>query len=154
MSAQLVSAKPVSLSRAAKLLSRFAAVDNGSAGAVPLYLQRTSDAFNHLVQFHSKNKMNESQSYPDMKRVQKLQRDWEKGNPQDTAKRSLDEGNKKYSRIGQGSDETMSEIVTLDGVPEQEKKEKRKRKRKSGGELESDKKEKKNKKRRTEIDNS
>ncbi|XP_022877149.1 uncharacterized protein LOC111395406 [Olea europaea var. sylvestris] len=158
MSAQLVSEKPVSLSRAAKLLSRFASVDNGSSGAVPLYLQRTADAFNHLVQFHSKHKNNDLQNYPDMKRVQKLQRDCENGNPQDNAEPRLDEGNRKYTKIGQSSDEKTSEIINLENkVPEQEKK-KNKKKRKSGetdggDKIEGEKKEKKSKKRRTEVAN-
>ncbi|KAL2545730.1 protein pxr1 [Forsythia ovata] len=133
MSAQLVSEKPVSLSRAAKLLSRFAAVDNGSSGAVPLYLQRTADSFNHLVQFHSKHKMNELQNYPDLERVQKLWRDrvsnnndnGENENPQDTTEPSLDEGNKKYSKI----DKKMPEVINLEnGVLGQEKRERKKRK--------------------------
>ncbi|KAG6383191.1 hypothetical protein SASPL_157062 [Salvia splendens] len=34
----------------------FAAVENGSSPAVSIYLQRTSDAFNRLVQYHSKTK--------------------------------------------------------------------------------------------------
>lgn len=75
-----------------------------------------------------------------MKRVQKLRRDWEKGNAQDVAKPSLDEGNKKYSKIGQRSDEAMSEIINLEnGVPEQEKKEKKqkKKKKRKSGEIDS-----------------
>ncbi|KAL2476328.1 Uncharacterized protein Adt_37064 [Abeliophyllum distichum] len=159
MSGQLVSEKPVSLSRAAKLLSRFAAVDNGSSGAVPLYLQRTADSFNHLVQFHSKHKMNELQNYPDLERVQKLWRDrvsnnndnGENENPQDTTEPNLDEGNKKYSKIGQKSDKKMPEVINLEnGVPEQEKRERKKRKIGKFDAVDNLQSEKKNKKRRTE----
>ncbi|KAL1559900.1 hypothetical protein AAHA92_10189 [Salvia divinorum] len=56
ISGRVVSTKPISLSRAAKLVSRFVAVENGSSPAVSIYLQRTSDAFNRLVQYHSKTK--------------------------------------------------------------------------------------------------
>lgn len=56
ISGRVVSRKAISLSRAAKLISRFAAVENGSSPAVSIYLHRTSDAFNHLAQFHSKTK--------------------------------------------------------------------------------------------------
>lgn len=56
ISGRVVSRKAISLSRASKLISRFAAVENGSSPAVSIYLHRTSDAFNHLVQFHSKTK--------------------------------------------------------------------------------------------------
>ncbi|GER51836.1 adenosine monophosphate-protein hydrolase SidD [Striga asiatica] len=55
ISGQLLSSKPVSVSTAAKLISDFAAFDNGSSATISLYLQRTADAFNHLLQFHDKN---------------------------------------------------------------------------------------------------
>ncbi|KAL1565432.1 hypothetical protein AAHA92_07651 [Salvia divinorum] len=54
ISGRVLSTKPISLSRAAKLVSRFAAVENGSSPAVSIYLERTSDAFNRLLQSHSK----------------------------------------------------------------------------------------------------
>ncbi|KZV16754.1 hypothetical protein F511_35974 [Dorcoceras hygrometricum] len=54
ISGNIVWTRPMSLSRAAKLLSRFASVDNGSSAAISVYLQRATEAFNHLVQFHSK----------------------------------------------------------------------------------------------------
>lgn len=54
ISGNVVWTRPMSLSRAAKLLSRFSSVDNGSSAAVSMYLQRASEAFDHLVQFHSK----------------------------------------------------------------------------------------------------
>ncbi|KAL8053166.1 hypothetical protein ABFX02_05G053600 [Erythranthe guttata] len=72
ISGQLLSSKPISLSRAAKLISRFAAVDNGSSPVVSLYLQRTADAFNNLVQFHSKRlKTGDVESSPDRNRAPK-----------------------------------------------------------------------------------
>ncbi|KAL0409090.1 UNVERIFIED_CONTAM: hypothetical protein Sradi_1843400 [Sesamum radiatum] len=73
ISGQVLSTKPVSLARAAKLVSRFAGVDNGSSSAVSLYLQRTAEAFNHLVQFHNKRKTGDLENSPDRKRVQNAQ---------------------------------------------------------------------------------
>ncbi|XP_057774057.1 uncharacterized protein LOC130993248 [Salvia miltiorrhiza] len=60
ISGRVVSTKPISLSRAAKLISRFAAVENGSSPAVSLYLQRTSNAFNLLVQSQDKRSKTKS----------------------------------------------------------------------------------------------
>ncbi|EPS62588.1 hypothetical protein M569_12205 [Genlisea aurea] len=51
----LLSKKPVSLPRAAKLMTRFTAVDNGASPVVSNYLQRVADALDLLVQFHSKS---------------------------------------------------------------------------------------------------
>ncbi|KAL7119759.1 hypothetical protein ACP275_02G082100 [Erythranthe tilingii] len=56
ISGQLISSKPVTLSRAAKLISRFAAVENGSSATVSLYLKRTADAFNNSVQTKEEKK--------------------------------------------------------------------------------------------------
>ncbi|KAL3530666.1 hypothetical protein ACH5RR_009988 [Cinchona calisaya] len=49
---KVVSTKPISLSTAAKHLSRFTSLENTSSNAVRVYLTRASDAFNSLVQFH------------------------------------------------------------------------------------------------------
>ncbi|XP_073040734.1 uncharacterized protein [Primulina eburnea] len=65
ISGNVVWTRPMSLSRAAKLLARFSAVDNGSSAAVSMYLQRASEAFDHLVQFHSKRiKVEENPDIP------------------------------------------------------------------------------------------
>lgn len=62
-----MSTKASTLSRAAEIVSRFAAVDNGSSPAVALYLQRTADAFNQLVQFHDKrSKLRKLESSPNL----------------------------------------------------------------------------------------
>ncbi|KAL7110937.1 hypothetical protein ACP275_05G057000 [Erythranthe tilingii] len=83
ISGQLLSSKPISLSRAAKLISRFAAVDNGSSPVVSLYLQRTADAFNNLVQFHSnRSKTGDVESSPDRNRAPK--------HPEDRPERNSD----------------------------------------------------------------
>lgn len=65
ISGHVVSTKATTLSRAADIVSSFAAVDNGSSPAVAVYLQRTAEAFNHLVQFHGKrSKLKNLQSSP------------------------------------------------------------------------------------------
>ncbi|CAI9089322.1 OLC1v1023880C1 [Oldenlandia corymbosa var. corymbosa] len=53
---KLVSTKPISLSNAAKYMSRFTSSENGASTAIAVYLHRTSEAFNGLVQFHKKLK--------------------------------------------------------------------------------------------------
>lgn len=55
MTCKLLWKKPISLSRAAKLMSRFAAVDSGATAAISTYVQRSADAFTHLAHFHSKS---------------------------------------------------------------------------------------------------
>ncbi|XP_071739099.1 uncharacterized protein [Rutidosis leptorrhynchoides] len=56
----IVSAKPVSLSKAANILSKFVNSDNGASQAVRAYLRRASMDFNELVYFkkHHKYKNN------------------------------------------------------------------------------------------------
>lgn len=53
---KLVSTKPISLSNAAKYISRFTSENRGRSQAVSAYLQRASDSFNSLVQFQKKLK--------------------------------------------------------------------------------------------------
>ncbi|XP_051138543.1 uncharacterized protein LOC127256531 [Andrographis paniculata] len=138
ISGEVLSSKPVSLSRAAKLISRFAAVDNGSTPAIFLYLERTSEAFNHLVQFHKKPSQNSDAA--DRERVQKLQSDWlernlegGKGNSQGDNGMSVDETNP-----------SVDEAQNLsNGGDERKKKKEKKRKGDGGEEVEKKKKMKK-----------
>ncbi|PIN09654.1 hypothetical protein CDL12_17765 [Handroanthus impetiginosus] len=51
---RIESSRPVSLSRAAKIMSRFAAAENHSTPTVSMYLHRTADALNKLVRVHEK----------------------------------------------------------------------------------------------------
>ncbi|MCD7467812.1 hypothetical protein HAX54_005445 [Datura stramonium] len=54
VSGKVTSTVPISLSHAAKSLSKFAASDHGASHAVSLYLQRAADSFNKLVKVHQK----------------------------------------------------------------------------------------------------
>ncbi|KAH9618843.1 hypothetical protein KSS87_010145 [Heliosperma pusillum] len=55
VSGKVVSTEPISLSRAAKLISVFTASDNEASPAFSAYLKRTSAAFNELVYLHKDN---------------------------------------------------------------------------------------------------
>lgn len=54
VSGKVIYTTPISLSDAAKSLSKFAASDHEASHAVSLYLQRAADSFNHLVKVHQK----------------------------------------------------------------------------------------------------
>ncbi|KAL3635869.1 hypothetical protein CASFOL_020416 [Castilleja foliolosa] len=71
ISGQIISSKPVSLTRAAKHINQFAAVDSGSSAAVALYLQRTANSFSQLVQFHKCSKYGDVERSPGRKRARK-----------------------------------------------------------------------------------
>ncbi|OVA18212.1 hypothetical protein BVC80_1835g641 [Macleaya cordata] len=60
ISGSVVSSKPVSLSKAASIMNTFISVDTGAPGALSVYLRRTTDAFNELLQFHSNLKAERS----------------------------------------------------------------------------------------------
>ncbi|KAK9727296.1 hypothetical protein RND81_05G272000 [Saponaria officinalis] len=57
VSGKVVSCQQISLSRAAKYISRFTTSDNEASPAFAAYLRRTSAAFNHLVQLHKEYKI-------------------------------------------------------------------------------------------------
>ncbi|XP_055961153.1 uncharacterized protein LOC130014584 isoform X2 [Mercurialis annua] len=54
ISGKLISSTPVSISKAAAILSKFAASENGSSQAVTAYLRRATAAFDELARPHSK----------------------------------------------------------------------------------------------------
>lgn len=56
ISGKVVSSKPVSLYKAARILSKFASSDNGASPAFAAYLKRASASFNELVQLHKELK--------------------------------------------------------------------------------------------------
>ena len=56
ISGKVVSSKPVSLSKAARILSKFASSDNGASPAFAAYLKRASASFHELVQLHKELK--------------------------------------------------------------------------------------------------
>lgn len=57
VSGEVVSCKTVSLSKASRILSKFACLDNGAAPAFALYVRRASAAFDELAQLHKELKI-------------------------------------------------------------------------------------------------
>nr|XP_043632291.1 protein PXR1-like [Erigeron canadensis] len=62
ISGTIVSSKPVNLSKAANILSKFVKSDNGASQAVSAYLRRASEAFNEHVYFKKNHKLKRSRS--------------------------------------------------------------------------------------------
>uniref|UniRef100_A0A5B6Z0P5 Uncharacterized protein n=1 Tax=Davidia involucrata TaxID=16924 RepID=A0A5B6Z0P5_DAVIN len=60
VSGKVVSTKSISLSKAAKVLSTFAAAETGASQGVSTYIKRASASFNELVQFHKELKASRS----------------------------------------------------------------------------------------------
>ncbi|KAK4763480.1 hypothetical protein SAY87_012918 [Trapa incisa] len=52
VSGEIITTRPVSLSKASKVLSRFVTVDNGASHPIGIYLRKASEAFHELVEFH------------------------------------------------------------------------------------------------------
>ncbi|KAG8368455.1 hypothetical protein BUALT_Bualt15G0047200 [Buddleja alternifolia] len=92
MSGQVVSTRRVSLSRAAILMSRFAAVDNGSSPTVSIYLQRAAEAFTHLADFHDSLKKSRKLEGDDLKSD-----DGDKGDKK--RRRTESKGQRKKTRV-------------------------------------------------------
>ncbi|KAK4423312.1 hypothetical protein Salat_1914000 [Sesamum alatum] len=123
ISGQVLSTKPVSLARAAKLVSRFAGVDNGSSPAVSLYLQRTAESFNHLVQFHNKRKAGDVENSPDRKKVQNEK------NPEGKSRGKRE----RKSEANPYEDEVKDSKSGAEEQVKDKKKKKKKKKRESDG---------------------
>ncbi|XVF46431.1 hypothetical protein PTKIN_Ptkin03bG0026200 [Pterospermum kingtungense] len=49
---KMASSTPISVSKVAKIIAKFAATDNGASQAIGAYLRRTSSSFNELKQLH------------------------------------------------------------------------------------------------------
>ncbi|KAL6505938.1 hypothetical protein OROHE_023317 [Orobanche hederae] len=149
---QLISSKPVSISRAAKLLTRFAAVDNGSSATVSLYLQRTADAFNQLVQFHSKHPKNSAvEIIPDREKARKSETDnLEKIPDAKTVVDSKNRGGKDKKTVNEAAEANPNEddVRDLKREEKEEKKEKKKKKKMKSGDDDDSKKKKKKKRKR------
>ncbi|XP_057718425.1 uncharacterized protein LOC130932968 [Arachis stenosperma] len=60
ISGYCVSSKDISLSKAAKILSKFVSADNGASHAINAYLHRASAAFGELKQLHKEVKSSHS----------------------------------------------------------------------------------------------
>ncbi|KAL3652848.1 hypothetical protein CASFOL_002529 [Castilleja foliolosa] len=110
ISGQLISSKPVSLSRAAKHINQFASVDNGASAAVAVYLQRTAEALNHLVQFHKYSRNGEVEKSPDRKRARKLETDSvEKSPDEKTERHSKNRVKKEKTTFNEGVSANINE---------------------------------------------
>ncbi|KAL6543909.1 hypothetical protein OROGR_010406 [Orobanche gracilis] len=150
---QLLSSKPVSISRAAKLLTRFAAVDNGSSATVSLYLQRTADAFNQLVQFHSKRPKNSAvEISPDRKKARKYETENHEKTPDaKTLEDSKNRGRKDKKTVNEAAEANPNEEDVRD-LKREEKEDKKKKKMKSDDDGDDDSNKKKTKKRKRDGD--
>ncbi|XP_009610315.1 uncharacterized protein LOC107825683 [Nicotiana tabacum] len=62
ISGKLTSTTPISLSQAAKSLSKFAASENGASHSVSVYIKRAADSFDQLVQLHEKLRPNSAKN--------------------------------------------------------------------------------------------
>ncbi|KAK6919598.1 hypothetical protein RJ641_015502 [Dillenia turbinata] len=60
ISGKVISSKPISPSRAAKTMSKFASSEKGASDAVSACLRRAADACNELVQLHKELKASKS----------------------------------------------------------------------------------------------
>lgn len=67
VSGKVTSTIPISLSAAAKSVSKFASSNHEASHAVSLYLQRAADSFNHLVKVHQKLNPQNEHSTDDIK---------------------------------------------------------------------------------------
>ncbi|KAL8458697.1 hypothetical protein ACS0TY_036268 [Phlomoides rotata] len=124
ISGQVVSTKVTTLSRAAEIVSRFAAVDNGSSSAVSLYLHRTAEAFNNLVQFHDKrSKLKKMESRPNLQ-TNVAEKSLSGGEGKDSENKVRKKDKKRFNNLGETNlrgDETEDVEISV-------KKKKKKRK--------------------------
>ncbi|KAK2643221.1 hypothetical protein Ddye_024984 [Dipteronia dyeriana] len=67
VSGRVLSTKPISLSKAASILSNFVSAETGASQAVRAYLRRTSISFHELSQLHKELKPNRKQRTPKSK---------------------------------------------------------------------------------------
>ncbi|XP_056161690.1 uncharacterized protein LOC130135891 [Syzygium oleosum] len=61
LAGRVISSKPISLPKAAKILSKFVTVENGASHAISAYLQRASTAFDELAHLHKELKAPKSE---------------------------------------------------------------------------------------------
>ncbi|KAA8543965.1 hypothetical protein F0562_021858 [Nyssa sinensis] len=119
VSGKVVSTKPISLAKAAKVLSTFAAAETGASQAVSTYLKRASASFNELVQFHQELRASTSD------------RKHEKNRPENTNSENpiFSEESHKEAKVSRNvEDSVRSENVR--------KREKKKKKKNSGDDAE------------------
>ena len=70
-----VSEKPISLSKAAKILSKFISAENGASHVINAYLHRASSSFSELNQLHKELKLgrdDDKSREPTKKKIQNV----------------------------------------------------------------------------------
>ncbi|KAF8396661.1 hypothetical protein HHK36_018286 [Tetracentron sinense] len=88
ISGKVVSSKPISLSKAASVLSTFVSAETGASQAVSAYLRRASFSFTELVQFHRELKSGRSERKQRKIRLE----DVDNGNPTDAVENPREDG--------------------------------------------------------------
>ena len=78
ISGKTISTKQISLSKAAKILSKFASAENGDSQAISAYLHRASTSFNELNQQHKELKLSSSHQKHKRHRTENADQDDEK----------------------------------------------------------------------------
>uniref|UniRef100_A0A5B6YY22 Uncharacterized protein n=1 Tax=Davidia involucrata TaxID=16924 RepID=A0A5B6YY22_DAVIN len=98
VSGKVESTKPISLSKAAKVLSAFAAAETGASQAVSTYLKRTSVSFNELIQFHQ-----------ELKETSRSDRKHKKNRPENINSENpiISEENLKEARVGRNVEDSV-----------------------------------------------
>ncbi|KAF8397595.1 hypothetical protein HHK36_016515 [Tetracentron sinense] len=105
ISGRLVSSKPISLSKAASVLSTFVSAETGASQAVSAYLKRASASFNELVQFHRELKTGRSKRKHQKTRVEAVDNENlmdARKNPREDRGRILEEQSYGYHGISEG----------------------------------------------------
>lgn len=152
---RVVSAEPISLSKAATLLSEFASSDNRASQDVSAYLRQASAAFTELKSFHREIKSKETKPSSDARRERNVTGEFDGGKIRDRKSEAMSEDSvygreqedkkkKKKNKYEDVIDEKVKEKLE-DEERSVERKE-RKKKRKSEEEMGSE--ERKNKKKR------
>ncbi|KAE9586234.1 hypothetical protein Lal_00000766 [Lupinus albus] len=114
ISGNCVSSKQISLSKAAKILSKFVSADNGASQVTSAYLHRASTAFNELKQLHKELKSPHSHKKHKRHKTEETCDDSGKvvENPVDSFKinRELNHGRLFGSEDGEKSTETVAKF--------------------------------------------
>ncbi|KAM7257353.1 hypothetical protein ACFE04_013094 [Oxalis oulophora] len=128
ISCKEVSRAPISLSKAASILSEFSNADNGAPHAVTAYLRRSSAAFNELVQLRKELKPKSNEYEINHKRKKKKQEDEEVNNRASQVR----ELSREPSYVNNGGEIGVFEgnvKVEGDSVKEEKKKKKKRKSR-------------------------
>ncbi|KAF5930916.1 hypothetical protein HYC85_031789 [Camellia sinensis] len=160
ISGNVTSTKPISLSKASKILSNFVTAETGASHAVSAYLKRASASFNELVQFHKELKA----SKPDRRlknNVQDHPLKYEHNSEEEYEEDGVGKKHKKKKKKRKSEGVDDEEVVDSAEQSNSKKKKKKKKKRKSeeaddeevvDSAEQSNSKKKKKKKRRIEHD--